>query len=64
MYGEKIEENDELRLDLIDVKEMYKAQVEKTFILLSVLLILLTNSCCRLILQSVIKLILINEYFC
>ena len=27
MYGEKIEENDELRLDLIDVKEMYKAQV-------------------------------------
>ena len=28
MYGEKIEENDELRLDLIDVKEMYKAQVK------------------------------------
>ena len=27
MYGEKIEENEELRLDLVDVKEMYKAQV-------------------------------------
>lgn len=30
MYGEKIEENEELRLDLVDVKEMYKAQVNKT----------------------------------
>jgi len=29
MYGEKIEENDELRLDLIDVKEMYKAQIDQ-----------------------------------
>ena len=27
MYGEKIEENEELRLDLADVKEMYKNQV-------------------------------------
>lgn len=27
MYGEKIEESEELRLDLVDVKEMYKAQV-------------------------------------
>ena len=27
MYGEKIEENEELRLDLVDVKEMYKIQV-------------------------------------
>ena len=27
MYGEKVEEVDELRLDLVDVKEMYKAQV-------------------------------------
>uniref|UniRef100_T1IQY9 TATA element modulatory factor 1 TATA binding domain-containing protein n=1 Tax=Strigamia maritima TaxID=126957 RepID=T1IQY9_STRMM len=27
MYGEKVEEADELRLDLIDVKEMYKAQI-------------------------------------
>ena len=27
MYGEKVEEVDELRLDLADVKEMYKAQV-------------------------------------
>ncbi len=27
MYGEKIEENDELKLDLVDVKDMYKAQV-------------------------------------
>ena len=29
MYGEKIEENEELRLDLVDVKDMYKAQVNK-----------------------------------
>ncbi|XP_046643874.1 TATA element modulatory factor-like isoform X2 [Daphnia pulicaria] len=28
MYGEKIEENEELRLDLVDVKEMYKAQID------------------------------------
>jgi hypothetical protein len=28
MYGEKIEENEELRLDLADVKDMYKAQVK------------------------------------
>ena len=27
MYGEKVEETEELRLDLEDVKEMYKAQV-------------------------------------
>ena len=27
MYGEKVEEANELRLDLQDVKEMYKAQV-------------------------------------
>ena len=27
MYGEKVEEADELRLDLQDVKEMYKGQV-------------------------------------
>ena len=27
MYGEKVEETEELRLDLQDVKEMYKAQV-------------------------------------
>uniref|UniRef100_K1Q536 TATA element modulatory factor n=1 Tax=Magallana gigas TaxID=29159 RepID=K1Q536_MAGGI len=27
MYGEKVEEADELRLDLQDVKEMYKLQV-------------------------------------
>ena len=28
MYGEKVEEADELRLDLQDVKDMYKSQVE------------------------------------
>lgn len=28
MYGEKVEEADELRMDLEDVKEMYKAQVK------------------------------------
>ena len=28
MYGEKVEEADELRLDLNDVKEMYKMQVK------------------------------------
>lgn len=27
MHGEKVEEVEELRLDLADVKEMYKAQV-------------------------------------
>jgi hypothetical protein len=27
MYGEKTEEAEELKLDLVDVKEMYKAQV-------------------------------------
>jgi len=27
MYGEKVEEAEELRLDLQDVKEMYKTQV-------------------------------------
>ena len=27
MYGEKVEEANELRLDLEDVKDMYKAQV-------------------------------------
>ena len=27
MYGEKVEEADELKMDLHDVKEMYKAQV-------------------------------------
>ena len=28
MYGEKVEEAEELRLDLQDVKEMYKTQIE------------------------------------
>lgn len=28
MYGEKVEEADELRLDLQDVKEMYKLQID------------------------------------
>jgi F0F1-type ATP synthase membrane subunit b/b' len=28
MYGEKVEEAEELRLDLQDVKEMYKMQIE------------------------------------
>lgn len=27
MYGEKVEETEELQLDLADVKTMYKAQV-------------------------------------
>ena len=27
MYGEKVEETQELKLDLEDVKEMYKSQV-------------------------------------
>lgn len=27
MYGEKVEEGDELRMDLQDIKEMYKSQV-------------------------------------
>lgn len=29
MHGEKVEEVEELRLDLADVKEMYKAQVSE-----------------------------------
>lgn len=28
MYGEKVEENQELRLDLEDVKDMYKSQID------------------------------------
>ena len=28
MYGEKVEEAEELRLDLQDVKDMYKMQIE------------------------------------
>ena len=28
MYGEKVEEAEELRLDLQDVKEMYKMQID------------------------------------
>jgi len=31
MYGEKVEEAEELRLDLQDVKEMYKSQVFMCF---------------------------------
>ena len=31
MYGEKVEEVEELRLDLSDVKDMYKAQVRNLF---------------------------------
>lgn len=29
MYGEKVEENQELRLDLDDVKDMYKTQIDQ-----------------------------------
>lgn len=29
MYGEKVEENEELKLDLKDVKDMYKAQIDE-----------------------------------
>lgn len=29
MYGEKVEETEELRLDLADVKEMYKNQIQE-----------------------------------
>lgn len=29
MYGEKVEENQELRLDLEDIKEMYKTQIDQ-----------------------------------
>lgn len=32
MYGEKVEEVEELRLDLDDVKEMYKLQVSVAFL--------------------------------
>lgn len=29
LYGEKVEENEELRLDLVDVKDMYKSQIDE-----------------------------------
>lgn len=29
MYGEKVEETQELQLDLLDVKEMYKVQIDE-----------------------------------
>lgn len=29
MYGEKVEETEELQLDLLDVKEMYKGQIDE-----------------------------------
>lgn len=29
LYGEKVEENEELKLDLQDVKEMYKSQIDE-----------------------------------
>lgn len=29
MYGEKVEENEELRLDLEDVKDVYKTQIDQ-----------------------------------
>lgn len=29
LYGEKVEENEELKLDLQDIKEMYKAQIDQ-----------------------------------
>ena len=29
MYGEKVEEAEELRLDLADVKDMYKQQIQE-----------------------------------
>lgn len=29
MYGEKVEETEELRLDLEDVKDMYKSQIDQ-----------------------------------
>lgn len=34
MYGEKVEETEELQLDLADVKSMYKAQVNIIFVLI------------------------------
>lgn len=29
MYGEKVEEAEELRMDLSDVKDMYKTQIQE-----------------------------------
>lgn len=29
MYGEKVEQYEELKLDLIDVKDMYKLQIDE-----------------------------------
>lgn len=39
MYGEKQEEADELRLDLADVKTLYRAQVcsKKSYVYISIL---------------------------
>ena len=33
MYGEKTEENEELKMDLQDVKDMYKLQVKQFFLI-------------------------------
>ena len=30
MYGEKVEEAQELRMDLFDIKDLYKSQVTRT----------------------------------
>ena len=32
MYGEKVEESDELRMDLTDMKDLYKSQVNTQYI--------------------------------
>lgn len=44
MHGEKVEEVEELRLDLADVKEMYKAQVRLRLTNKFSLIISLSNS--------------------
>ena len=41
MYGEKTEETEELKMDLQDVKEMYKLQVFNIFISICLFLFLL-----------------------
>lgn len=43
MYGEKMEESQELRMDLQDIKDMYKAQVTVYFLFMDTELILLSN---------------------
>lgn len=46
LYGEKLEESEELKLDLQDVKDMYKAQVIQIYICICTLIEILFDYYC------------------